>query len=74
MAWPIHEVDLAVPVSPDEVECKRRAVAQHESQKGPWPDCKPADDLARAASRLFDALGLADYEAVETFHRWTLPG
>jgi glucosamine-6-phosphate deaminase len=84
MAWPIHEVDLAVPVSPDEVECKRRAVAQHESQKGPWRDGKsasgqpaggePADDLARAASRLFDALGLADYEAVETFHRWTLPG
>jgi glucosamine-6-phosphate deaminase len=73
MAWPIHEVDLAVPLSPSEVECKRRAVVQHESRKVPWPEGKPGDDLPRAASRLFDALGLADYEAVETFHRWTLP-
>jgi glucosamine-6-phosphate deaminase len=71
MSWPIHEVDLAVPLSPDEVECKRRAVAQHESRKGPWPDGRPAEDWAHHASRLYDALGLADYEAVETFHRWT---
>jgi len=27
---------------------------------------------ARATSRLFDALGLPDYEAIETFHRWTV--
>jgi glucosamine-6-phosphate deaminase len=74
MAWPIHEVDMAVPLSPAEVECKRRAVAQHESQRGPGSDGRPVEDWARAASRQFDALGLADYEAVETFHRWTLAG
>jgi glucosamine-6-phosphate deaminase len=74
MAWPIHEVDMAVPLSPAEVECKRRAVAQHESQQGPWSDGRPAEDWARAASRQFDALGLADYEAVETFRRFALPG
>ncbi len=31
--WPIHEVDMAVPLSPAELACKRRAVFQHESQK-----------------------------------------
>ena len=69
MAWPIHEVDMAVPLSPVEVECKRRAVAQHESQKE-LPG-SPGEDWAHAAGRQYDALGLADYEAVETFHRWT---
>jgi hypothetical protein len=29
-------------------------------------------DGARATSRLFDALGMPDYEAIETFHRWEL--
>jgi glucosamine-6-phosphate deaminase len=74
MTWPIHEVDMAVPLSPSEVECKRRAMAQHESQQGPWSAGRPMEDWARVASRQFDALGLADYEAVETFHRWTLAG
>ena len=33
---------------------------------------KPAAEAAYATSRLFDALGMPDYEAIETFHRWTL--
>ena len=76
--WPIHEVDMAVPLSPAEVACKRRAIFQHESQKnqaafldGDHREfAQRADDFARGTSRLFDALGLADYEAMETFHRW----
>jgi glucosamine-6-phosphate deaminase len=78
--WPIHEVDMAVPLSPAEVACKRRAIFQHESQKNQAAFLdgdqrefgQRADDFARGTSRLFDALGLADYEAMETFHRWTL--
>ena len=62
-----------MPLSPDEVECKRRAVAQHESQKGPWIDGQRVEDSAHNASRIYDALGLADYEAVETFHHWAFP-
>jgi glucosamine-6-phosphate deaminase len=78
--WPIHEVDMAVPLSPAEVACKQRAIFQHESSKhqGPLfggdpgePDKAPVDG-ARATGRLFDALGLPDYEAIETFHRWEL--
>jgi glucosamine-6-phosphate deaminase len=76
--WPIHEVDMAVPLSPAEVARKRRAIFQHESQKNQaaFLDgderefAQRADDFARDTSRLFDALGLADYEAMETFHRW----
>jgi glucosamine-6-phosphate deaminase len=78
--WPIHEVDMAVPLSPAEVACKQRAIFQHESSKhqGPLfggdpgePDKVPMDG-ARATGRLFDALGMPDYEAIETFHRWEL--
>lgn len=78
--WPIHEVDMAVPLSPSELARKQRAVFQHESQKHRTPffgadvrdPAHRAEDSARATSRLFDALGLPDYEAIETFHRWTL--
>jgi glucosamine-6-phosphate deaminase len=78
--WPIHEVDMAVPLSPSELACKQRAVFQHESRKHQAPffsgDGRDAaqrvEDSARATSRLFDALGLPDYEAIETFHRWVL--
>jgi glucosamine-6-phosphate deaminase len=78
--WPIHEVDMAVPLSPAEVATKGRAVFQHESRKhqAPFsgedlgePGQRPGD-AAHATSRLFDALGLPDYEAIETFHRWKL--
>ncbi len=78
--WPIHEVDMAVPLSPSELACKQRAIFQHESQKHQAPflaadgrdPAQRAEDSARATSRLFDALGLPDYEAIETFHRWAL--
>jgi glucosamine-6-phosphate deaminase len=77
--WPIHEVDMAVPLSPAEVACKRRAIFQHESQKNQAAFLdgdqrefgQRADDSARGNGRLYDALGLSDYEAMETFHRWT---
>ena len=78
--WPIHEVDMAVPLSPAETACKQRAIFQHESSKhqGPLFGGDPGEpgkvplDGARATSRLFDALGMPDYEAIETFHRWEL--
>jgi glucosamine-6-phosphate deaminase len=78
--WPIHEVDMAVPLGPPELACKQRAIFQHENQKNQPPVLggdaseggQPVGDSARATSRLFDALGLPDYEAIETFHRWAL--
>jgi glucosamine-6-phosphate deaminase len=78
--WPIHEVDMAVPLSPSELACKQRAAFQHENLKNQSSlagedgrDARQrAEDSSRATSRLFDKLGLPDYEAIETFHRWTL--
>jgi glucosamine-6-phosphate deaminase len=31
--WEIHEIDMAVPLSPDEVLLKRNAILYHQSQK-----------------------------------------
>jgi glucosamine-6-phosphate deaminase len=78
--WPIDEVDMAVPLSPAEVASKQRAIFQHESSKHQGPifggdtaePGKAPMDGARATGRLFDALGMPDYEAIETFRRWGL--
>src|SRR5471032_772718 len=35
--WPIHEVDMAVPLGPAEMACKQRAIFQHESRKHQTP-------------------------------------
>jgi glucosamine-6-phosphate deaminase len=76
--WAIPEVDLAVPLSPDELALKRRAVLEHESQRGMvlfrggderefW---ERAEARNRAAAAAYRALGWADYEALETFRAW----
>ena len=76
--WSPHQIDMAVPVSPEEASRKRTAIFKHESQKDralfPGPDMrefwKRAEDRNRETAQLFDALGLAEYEAVEGFVRW----
>jgi glucosamine-6-phosphate deaminase len=80
--WEPHEIDMAVPLSPDEVERKRMAIFKHESQKDralfPGPTdprefWQRAEDRNRATARLYDRLGLPEYEAIEGFvlHRPT---
>ena len=69
---------MAVPLSPDEVKRKRLAVFKHESQKDramyPGSDAREfwqrAEDRNKATATLYDALGLAEYEAIEGFVRW----
>jgi len=77
--WSPHEIEMAVPLSPDEVEKKRMAIFKHESQKdkalfpGPWDTrefWQRAEDRNRHTARLFDKLGLPEYEAIEGFVRW----
>jgi len=72
-----------VPLSPDEVLRKRLAIFKHESQKDralfPGPDdarefWQRAEDRNRNTARQFDALGLAEYEAIEGFVRWSPEG
>ncbi|MCA9051322.1 MAG: glucosamine-6-phosphate deaminase [Planctomycetaceae bacterium] len=76
--WPIHQVEMAVPLSPLEVERKRQAIFKHESQKDralfPGPDMREFWQRAEARNRhtaeAYDKLGLAEYEAIEGFVRW----
>lgn len=77
--WGPQDIEMAVPLAPDEVARKRRAIFKHESQKDkalfPGPNdprefWQRAEDRNRDTARLYDALGLAEYEAIEGFVRW----
>jgi glucosamine-6-phosphate deaminase len=76
--WGIEEIEMAVPLSPEEVTRKRIAVFKHESQKDkalfPGTDEREfwqrAEDRNRETAVRYDKLGLAEYEAIEAFVRW----
>jgi glucosamine-6-phosphate deaminase len=77
--WEPHEIDMAVPLSPDEVERKRLAIFKHESQKDRalFPGVtdsrefwQRAEDRNRETARFYDRLGLPEYEAIEGFVLW----
>jgi glucosamine-6-phosphate deaminase len=76
--WPVHQIEMAVPLSPQEVERKRMAIFKHESQKDralfPGPDMREfwqrAEFRNADTARQYDALGLAEYQAIEGFVRW----
>lgn len=76
--WEPHEIEMAVPLSPMEVVRKRNAIFKHESQKDralfPGQDVREfwqrAEDRNQQTATLYDALGLAEYEAIEGFVRW----
>lgn len=76
--WNPHEIEMSVPLSPDEVARKRDAIFKHESQKDralfPGPDMREfwqrAEERNSQTAKLFDALGLAEYQAIEGFVRW----
>ena len=73
--WPIDEIDMAVPLSPDELFRKRKAIFKHQSQKDsalfPGHDDREfwvrAEDRNRSTAHKYDELGLAEYEAMEAF-------
>jgi glucosamine-6-phosphate deaminase len=76
--WPVHEIEMAVPLSPEEVIRKRKAIYMHQSQKDrpPFPGnderefWERAEDRNRETARLYRKLGLAEYEAMEAFQRY----
>lgn len=77
MEWELGKVDMAVPLSPDEVIKKRHAIYRHLSQKDivPFPGEDPREFWQRAeertgnTARLYDELGMAEYQAIEVFVR-----
>ncbi|MGO1649862.1 MAG: PIG-L family deacetylase, partial [Sphingobacterium sp.] len=76
--YPVHEIEMAVPLSPQEVKRKRLAIFKHQSQKDlpVFPGDDPREFWVRAEDRtsetagLYHKLGLANYEAIEAFVRW----
>ena len=76
--WAIHEIEMAVPLSPTELLKKRKAIFMHQSQKDGAPFLgdderefwQRAEDRNRATANTYKKLGLAEYEAMEAFVRW----
>lgn len=76
--WEIENIDMAVPLSPDELMRKRKAIFKHQSQKDsavfPGNDAREfwqrAEDRNHDTARIYDLLGLAEYEAIEAFRRY----
>ncbi len=76
--WTPSQIEMAVPLSPNEVELKRVAIFKHESQKDralfPGPDMREfwqrAEQRNAMTAKLYDDLGLAEYEAIEGFVMW----
>jgi glucosamine-6-phosphate deaminase len=76
--WDIAEVDMAVPLSPEESRTKRMAIFKHQSQKDRplFPGTDPrefwqrAEDRNTATAVKYDKLGMAEYQAIELFVRY----
>ena len=76
--WGLDEIEKAVPLSPDELIRKRRAIFKHQSQKDrplfPGVDSREfwqrAEQRNKFTAHQYDKLGLAEYEAMEAFKRF----
>ena len=73
--WEMDHVEMAVPISPEELRHKRNAILKHQSQAESAPFLgdderlfwQRAEDRNRATAELYHQLGLASYEAMEAF-------
>ena len=76
--WEIHEIEMAVPMSPDQALQKRFGIFKHQSQKDgvvfQGTDAREfwqrAEERNSPTACLYNKLGLAEYEAMEAFVRW----
>ncbi len=76
--WPPEEIEMAVPLSPQELLRKRNAIFKHESQKDralfPGSDVREfwqrAEQRNTETAKIYDQLGLAEYEGIEAFVKW----
>lgn len=73
--WEIDHIEMAVPISPEELRFKRNSILKHQSQMENAPFLgdddrlfwQRAEERNRATAQLYGSLGLADYEAMEAF-------
>ena len=73
--WEIDHIEMAVPLSPEELRQKRNSILKHQSQMESAPFLgdderlfwQRAEDRNKATADLYASLGLASYEAIEAF-------
>lgn len=76
--WDISEIEMAIPMSPDQVKKKRYGIFIHQSQKDMVPfqgeDSREfwqrAEERNASTAELYAQLGLTRYAAMEAFVRW----
>ena len=76
--WDISDMEMAVPIGPKDMERKKNAIFKHQSQKDAamFPGNDNREFWQRAEQRntdtaiKYDALGMAEYEAMEGFVRY----
>jgi glucosamine-6-phosphate deaminase len=76
--WNIEEIEMAIPMSPDQVVSKRFGIFIHQSQKDMVPfqgsDSREfwqrAEARNAATAKIYADLGLTHYAAMEAFVRW----
>jgi len=76
--WNIDEIEMAIPMSPDQVLSKRHGIFIHQSQKDSVPfqgsDAREfwqrAEERNANTANLYAQLGLTHYAAMEAFVRW----
>ena len=76
--YALHEIEIAVPLSPGDMHLKRKAIFMHESQKDEalFPGSDPrefwqrAEDRNRMTADGYNQLGLPEFFALEAFTRW----
>lgn len=76
--WESHEIEMAVPMSPDQIIKKRNAIFYHQSQKDKvmfkGDDAREfwvrAEDRNRLTAEKYHQLGMANYAAMEAFKRY----
>ena len=76
--YPLHEIEIAVPLSPGDLALKRQSIFMHESQKDKalFPGSDPrefwqrAEDRNRGTADAYNHMGLPEFFALEAFARW----
>lgn len=73
--WEVDHIEMAVPMSPEQLRSKRNSILKHQSQMESAPFMgnderlfwQRAEERNRATAELYNKLGLASYEAIEAF-------
>ncbi len=73
--WEIENIEMAVPISPEELRAKRNSILKHQSQMESAPFMgnderlfwQRSEDRNHTTADLYNSLGLASYEAMEAF-------